>query len=334
MVAVSALVLFSGWIYRNIKAVVPTDFLFPDSLPLLFTIGMGFFIAIPLVAIWRNLEALSMIFAEAVVQRGGLGSAARAIIQPALRIGVFVLILLWIASLIPYGRASAVVFGIGLLAAVLASALFWKNLIRWHSHAEIQLHQLMKTTGEEAPGIQPRVSLEPGEEWNMRVREIILHDASQAIGRRIADLPLRREYNCTIASVDRQGVMIANPPATTFLYPNDKLLLLGGTEELDKAEEWLVETRERLQEGDFSELQLGVVRVPASSPHVLLPLRALALNTRIGVQITGVSREGKRILNPGGDFLLQPGDELLLLGRVDQISAFAVWLSEEPESLG
>jgi CPA2 family monovalent cation:H+ antiporter-2 len=49
-----------------------------------------------------------------------------------------------------------------------------------------------------------------------------------------------------------------------------------------------------------------------------------------GVQIAGINRAGARILNPGAQEVLLPGDELLTLGTPAQIREFRGWLSEKP----
>ncbi len=332
MVAVTALVLFSSLLYNHAEALVGSDFLFPNGTPVLFTIVMGAFIAIPLLAIWRNLEALSMIFADAITLSAGGSVSVRVVVQPALRVAAFLMILVWIGTLLPSGAASTTVFLLGMVVALVMALIFWRRMIRWHSLAEIKLHQLMEPVGGSEPRSQQALSLDPGEEWGMHVREMTLLDSSRALGLPISALPLRPRFNCSIASIERQGIMIPNPSASTILFPNDRLLLLGRTEELDRAENWLSEVSEGKPGGDagFGELQLAVIKVPLHSTRVCRQLKDLPPQTLMGVLITGVKRGEDRILNPGGSFVLQPGDNLLVLGRRDQISGFRDWLILEP----
>ena len=49
-----------------------------------------------------------------------------------------------------------------------------------------------------------------------------------------------------------------------------------------------------------------------------------------GVQIAGIHRAEVRILNPGAQETLRPGDELLTLGAPAQIREFRAWLTERP----
>ncbi|MFQ3577900.1 MAG: cation:proton antiporter [Verrucomicrobiia bacterium] len=324
MVAVSALVLFSSVLYHHLESFVGPDLLFPSGTLVLFTVVMGAFIAIPLLAIWRNLEALSMIFADAITLNAGGSISVKAVVQPALRVAAFLMILVWIGTLLPSGAASTTVFLLGIVVALAMALVFWRRMIRWHSLAEIKLNQLLQPIGGSEPRSQQVLSLDPGEEWGMHVREMTLLDSSRALGLPISALPLRPQFNCSIASIERQGVMIPNPSASTILFPNDRLLLLGRADELDRAEDWLSEVSQEKTRGDagFAELQLALVKVPPNCTRVCGKLRDLAPHMLMGVQITGVQRGSDRILNPGGDFILQPGDNLLVLGRQDQISAF------------
>jgi len=49
------------------------------------------------------------------------------------------------------------------------------------------------------------------------------------------------------------------------------------------------------------------------------------------VQISGIRRDGRRILNPDGAETLQVGDEVLALGTPAQIRDFKAWLREQVE---
>ena len=47
-----------------------------------------------------------------------------------------------------------------------------------------------------------------------------------------------------------------------------------------------------------------------------------------GVQVAGINRGGRRILNPSGDERFVARDDVLLLGTPDQIKAFKAWAGE------
>ena len=51
-------------------------------------------------------------------------------------------------------------------------------------------------------------------------------------------------------------------------------------------------------------------------------LAEISLGRTHGLQVAGINRGGVRILNPGGEEKLFTGDDVLVLGSPDQISAF------------
>ncbi len=77
----------------------------------------------------------------------------------------------------------------------------------------------------------------------------------------------------------------------------------------------------------FDEVRMESVVLPAGS----VPAGStLASMRRTGVQSAGITRGGRRIVNPGADVTLMGGDEVLLLGTPEQIDAFRAFVRGEP----
>jgi len=64
-----------------------------------------------------------------------------------------------------------------------------------------------------------------------------------------------------------------------------------------------------------------------------LRIRELQLRTRSGASIVGIDRNGDSVINPGPDEELRAGDQILLLGSIDQITA-AERLLSGPQASG
>ncbi len=121
--------------------------------------------------------------------------------------------------------------------------------------------------------------------------------------------------------------MIALPPPDAVLYPRDRVLLMGTTEQVNAGKHFLGTVsgaKDSLQE----EVLMESVRIPFRGPLAGRTLGELALARTRGVQIAGVDRRGLRILNPGAHEQLQAGEEVLVLGTQTQLRAFRVWLRE------
>ena len=210
-----------------------------SGLPLVFWFGFGVLLLAPLIALWRNVEALAMIYAESAAQ----GRAKQAVLQPLfeklLKGVASVGIILWLAVLVPFA-----VFPwwgvVGLVAACVTLALvFWRKLVRLHSRFELEL----RTHLADSPFTDGRPVLagltQSNGRWELNLSEFTIAENSRAVAQPIAALPLRELFACTIVSIERQGVTIPNPAADMVLFPNDKILLLGHDENLRRAERWL-----------------------------------------------------------------------------------------------
>ena len=65
------------------------------------------------------------------------------------------------------------------------------------------------------------------------VREVAVSSPSFA-GRSLRDMKLRETFGVTIVSIRRaSGESLTNPPADTILQPNDRLRVLGRSDEID-----------------------------------------------------------------------------------------------------
>lgn len=328
---ITGLLLVARPLYALAEKWIGADWPVSNGLPLVFWFGFGVVLLAPLIALWRNIEALAMICAESATR----GRAKRTTLQPfferLLKGAVALGMILWLAVLIPY----AVFPWWGLVALVVActtlAVVFWRKLVRLHSRFEIELRNQLA----DSPFASGKVSLagwpESNGRWELNLAECTIKENTQAVARPISELPLRQLFSCTIVSIERQGITIPNPTAETVLYPNDKTLLLGENENLRQAERWLntpVEsTAGQTESPQLADLGLEQLTVPVSSRHVGKSLADLSLNSLLGIQIIGIERDHRSVLSPGRSETLHPGDQLLVLGTPEQVNEMAFWLA-------
>jgi CPA2 family monovalent cation:H+ antiporter-2 len=301
-------------------------------LPVVFWFGFGVVLLAPLIAPWRHVEALAMMCAESAAQ----GRSKRAVLQPLferLLKGVAALgMILWLAVLIPLAAFPwwglvAVVAGFAALAVV-----FWRKLVRLHSRFELELRGYLADSPFPDGGRALAGWSKHNGHWELKLAECTVVENSRVVAQPISALPLREMFSCTIVSIERQGVTIPNPTADTVLFPNDKVLLLGEDENLRRAELWLHSEAEAVtgktnEARDFADVKLDHLNVPATSRHVGKSLGELALNSLFGIQVVGIARDHRPVLSPGRSELLEPGDQLLVLGTPEQVNEMAFWLS-------
>ena len=157
--------------------------------------------------------------------------------------------------------------------------------------------------------------------------DCVLPDLADAQGRKIAELDLRARFGCSVVGIERQGYMIPLPPPDAVLYPRDRVLLMGTTEQVKAGKAFLGAVSGNT-DSLFEEVLMESIKIPAGSPAAGRSLAELSLARTYGVQIAGVNHRGMRVLNPSADERLQYGDEVLALGTPAQIQAFRGWLRD------
>ncbi|MGI5863231.1 MAG: cation:proton antiporter [Myxococcales bacterium] len=302
-------------------------------LPIAFWVVFGVLMLIPLVAIWRNLGALGLILADALGVSSGT-SLLSMVLERAFQAGGSLLLLLFSTMLLPSTAVPSVVV-LPALAAWFAAALLLRGpLVRWYSRANAQVRAQLSgseattTTTTQKPRPLPKARVD----WELRVHEHRLGVASPAVGRSLKDLGLRSRFGCTVASIDRQGLAIPSPSANTRLFPNDRLLLVGSEEQIERAEAWLSQVEPRKEAEDFSMLVNETIQVPDDFTHADETLEKLGIAARFGVQVLGIERNGHVVRSPSGSQCLRPGDRLIVLSMPSQNARFNTWLAEQSAS--
>lgn len=331
IVLVSGAIVFSGQMLGAIERWLGRDWLFPRGPEVLFWVALCLVLIAPLMAIWRNLSALSLLYAQASTSGMARGTKLAPAVETAIKAVAGVGLFLWLSLLLPTeGVARGLLLASALVAAG-AILILRHRLIYWHSHLEVELQTVMnsaehKMTGTSAPWLQPHG------DWNLHIVDCVLPDLADAQGKRIAELDLRAKFGCSVVGIERQGFMIPIPPPDAVLYPRDRVLLMGTTEQAQAGKKFLLKVSgNAVADSIFEEVQMQAIVVPDWSRAVDRSLGDLALARTFGMQIAGIHRSGMRILNPGAEEHLRAGDEVLALGTPEQIREFRAWLRERPE---
>lgn len=332
MLCVSALLLFATPVYLKIKASVGEDWLFPRGLRFGYWSGFGLLILGPLIAIWRNVSALTMILSEAATTGARRQERLRPLLEKALRVVALVSLVSWLVALLPAGWSLLGAAGAVFLLLIIVAAIFWRRWVRLQSRLEIELlEQFTRASHSTVTSAWSDALPQQTGDWNLDIDEVTLPSDSAHSGKTIGQLAVRKSSGCSIVGIDRQGYGIVNPRADTVLYPQDKLLLLGTAEQLAHAAHELGATAGAELVTDFDELTMETLEVPLGSPLVGKPLVELDLIRKTGVQIGGIRRGNEQNLSPSGRDQFRTGDALLVLGTHAQIKQFAKLLAPPTE---
>ena len=237
----------------------------------------------------------------------------------------------WLASVLPAeGSARWLLLICGAVAA--GTVLFLRRkLIYWHSEVEVELQTILgpekqRITATSAPWLQSH------DDWNLSVIECVLPDLADCQGKSLRELNFRTRFGCTVVGIERQGFMIRLPAPEAVLYPRDKVLLMGTSEQVRAGKRFLTYVSEVAPADSlFEEVQMEAVAVPTWSQAAGRSVGEVAPAKNFGVQIAGLHRAGVRILNPTAGEKLAGGDQLLVLGTPEQIRHFKEWLRESAE---
>ncbi len=237
----------------------------------------------------------------------------------------------WLAAIQPaegHGQwlllFSAVVAGVALL-------LLRRKMIYWHSEMEVELISVIET-GDNKMTATTAHWLQPHGEWNLHMIECTLPDLADCQGKKISELGLRSRFGCSVVGIERQGFMIPMPPPEAVLFPRDKVLLLGTSEQVTAGKAFLgVVSGASGSDSLFEEVRMEAMMVPRWSRAAGRTLGELSPAQIHGVQIAGVNRNGLRVLNPTAAESMRSGDEVLVLGAPMQIAKFKIWLRERAE---
>lgn len=295
----------------------------PSMVNLTFWVAIGLLVLVPLVAIWRHLGALAMIFAEAAAHHTRILGP---IVENGFKAFSALGLAYWLSRVLPVTQLSrwAWLAVAGVLTVVLV--IFSRRLIFWHSRWQNSLQEVFAENHPE-DGLRQRPWLESSGGWGISVQEFLLPEHAACAGRSIAELGVRSRYGCSIVEIDRQGHTLIAPDPSQALYSGDRLLLLGTPEQIAAARVGLGSVEAGAAVAAFDQARLEAVMVPDGS-HIGRTLAQLQLPRRIGVLVAAINRAGERVVNPAGTEPLAVGDQLLVLGAPEQIRALRVWLEQ------
>lgn len=330
MLFVTGLIVFSEQLFELAESWFGRNRLFAHDLEVIFWTTLVLLSLAPLVAIWRNLSAMSLLFAELSTRGHPNAKRLRPLVETALKTVVAIGLSVWLLAIVPIGdTAKSLLLMSGILALV-ALLVLRRKLIYWHSEMEVELLSVIETgdtqmTATTAPWLQPHG------EWNLHMIDCTLPDLADCQGKPISELDLRSRFGCSVVGIERQGYMIPLPTPETVLYPRDKVLLLGTIDQVRAGQKFLATvTGTRGADSVFEEVSMEAMVVPAWSRAVGRSLGELSVSQQHGVQVAGIHRGGMRILNPSAHEVLGAGDEVLVLGTPAQNAEFKSWLRERP----
>ena len=315
------------WYNRLVEA-LPWDWTYKLS----YWLVVGLVVSPFLIAILRNLNAMSYILSDALFS----GRPSRPIYQNRLRqvlsisiLGGFLILLtltfLLVAS--PYLPNTSLA-GLAFLIVTLAVVLLRSRLILLNSQMEILFIESFKeevASKEEERRQQILKLIQTQAPWPVEIADISLPAHAAWSGKRIRDLDLRSRFGVNILALGRGYSVVYDPSPEAPLFSGDRLVV-SGTHEAVRKVSASMQAQVRPEDRPVptpEQFRLEQVYVNPKSQLDGQTLAGGRVRQRFGVTVIGVQRGDERIANPAPDFLVMAGDVLMIAGLPAKIEAFA-----------
>ena len=327
MLLITGLLIFSTPILAMLRDTLASNWIKGVMLDYVFWSFTGLVVLVLLLALWRNVSAIIMILSESLAANTRLPSP---VIEKSLRGLAFLGLGYWIYALLPIDALPAWGWIVIAAAALVVAIVFSRRLIYWHSSWQSSVQDVLNEDPEGAAGARAhaRSALGQGlESWGLRLEDIHAPDDAAYAGQDLAQLAIPSRFGCSVIEVERNGYVITRTGPDLRIYPGDKLLLLGKDDGLAAARTFLQGEKKAVEESseEFSGSILQTHTLPAG-PHAGRTLAELPFARETGVRVVGIKRGDTQIINPGGGQNVQAGDNLLVVGTLDELRAFRRWL--------
>ena len=194
----------------------------------------------------RKLRATAVVVAEVMVKSSEAGPSTariRGVVVHTILVTGFVLIgmsvLLMSSAFLPPGPVlvSLLLWGAGL------GLLLWRRFERMYFKAQTQLTDMLRRDPEARHAAEPAHAAEghsheaplPGVLRNAELETVVVAAQSEAAGKLIRELHIRRLTGASVVGIQRAGSSIVNPGPDEELQVDDRVLLLGTRSQLKAA---------------------------------------------------------------------------------------------------
>lgn len=205
---------------------------------------------------------------------------------------------------------------ISLLIAVIIYALFPKKLNGYYH--KIELHFLKNLNDRESnKRSKSRSDLTP---WDGHMTTFIIAPASNIAGERLVDLQIREQLGINIAFIKRGEITIKIPNRNERLFPGDEICVIGTDDQLIEFQRYL-DQHEMDLPPIITESELVLQQIELKNEVFIgKSIRESQLREKTNGLVVGIERQGKRMLNPESNLILQKEDILWIVGDKKQLA--------------
>jgi CPA2 family monovalent cation:H+ antiporter-2 len=205
-----------------------------------------------------------------------------------------------------------------LIIAIGVYFFFPKRLHR--QYIRIENHFLQNLNNREIVKISRRyASLTP---WDGHMSTFIIAKESNIAGKTLKELRLREEMGINIAFIKRGEIMVKIPNKNERLFPGDEICVIGTDAQVKEFKTYLrmheFELPKNVEKTEITLQQLELNKEELIGKSI----SESRIREKANGMVVGIERNGKRLLNPESDLILQKNDILWVVGDKKRMNKF------------
>ncbi|MCK9616878.1 MAG: cation:proton antiporter [Lentimicrobiaceae bacterium] len=201
---------------------------------------------------------------------------------------------------------------IGIIVSCIILLLFSKKIKTFYGKIEMRF-----LTNLNEREVEKKEILAP---WDTHIATFELNALSPYIGKLLLESKIREEFGVNIAVIERGDFVINVPGRDEYLFPNDKLSVIGTDEQLEKFKKHLESSMNESQIVNTKQkVSLHHFTVGKHSPLAGKNIRESRIRELTKGLVVGVERNGIRLLNPESDLVFETGDKVWIVGNEKRI---------------
>lgn len=157
--------------------------------------------------------------------------------------------------------------------------------------------------------------------WDTHITTFELTEQSPYTGRTLMESRIREEFGVNIVAIERGSFVINVPNRDNYLYPYDKLSVIGTDEQLQKFKFYLESYQNAYLSSESKHKNVSLHHITLGRNSVLLgySIRESKIRERTQGLVVGIERNGRRILNPESDLVFEINDKVWIVGNEKRI---------------
>jgi CPA2 family monovalent cation:H+ antiporter-2 len=201
---------------------------------------------------------------------------------------------------------------IGIIVSCIILLLFSKKIKTFYGKIEMRF-----LTNLNEREVEKKEILAP---WDTHIATFELNALSPYIGKLLLESKIREEFGVNIAVIERGDFVINVPGRDEYLFPNDKLSVIGTDEQLEKFKKHLESSMNESQIVNTKQkVSLHHFTVGKHSPLAGKNIRESRIRELTKGLVVGVERNGIRLLNPESNLVFETGDKVWIVGNEKRI---------------